>query len=119
MTSMREPAPIQGSLTQEPDRFSEEAWELLLSGQDVARRWRHGQLDVEHLIQVLFSDPAYRRWVSPLPVQPDALLDRLEGVLAQQPQERVDELFIGDDLEELLDAAVGTGGGAGAGETDG
>jgi len=102
---MREPAPIQGSLTQEPDRFSEEAWELLLSGQDVARRWRHGQLDVEHLIQVLFSDPAYRRWVSPLSVQPDALLDRLEGVLAQQPQERVDELFIGDDLEELLDAA--------------
>nr|WP_028953055.1 AAA family ATPase [Synechococcus sp. CC9616] len=105
MTSMREPAPIRGSLTQEPDRFSDEAWELLLSSQDVARRWRHAQLDVEHLIQVLFSDPAFRRWVSPLSVQPDALLDRLEDVLAQQPQERVEALFVGDDLEELLDAA--------------
>ena len=102
---MREPAPIRGSLTQEPDRFSDEAWELLLSSQDVARRWRHAQLDVEHLIQVLFSDPAFRRWVSPLSVQPDALLDRLEDVLAQQPQERVEALFVGDDLEELLDAA--------------
>ena len=102
---MREPAPIRGSLTQEPDRFSDEAWELLLSSQDVARRWRHAQLDVEHLIQVLFSDPAFRRWVSPLSVQPDALLDRLEEVLAQQPQERVEALFVGDDLEELLDAA--------------
>ena len=102
---MREPAPIRGSLTQEPDRFSDEAWELLLSSQDVARRWRHAQLDVEHLIQVLFSDPAFRRWVSPLSVQPDVLLDRLEDVLAQQPQERVEALFVGDDLEELLDAA--------------
>ena len=102
---MREPAPIRGSLTQEPDRFSDEAWELLLSSQDVARRWRHAQLDVEHLIQVLFSDPAFRRWVSPLSVQPDALLDRLEDVLAQQPQERMEALFVGDDLEELLDAA--------------
>ena len=44
------------SLTSEPDRFSDEAWELLLAGQDLARRWRHGELDVEHLMQVLFSD---------------------------------------------------------------
>ena len=35
------------SLTSEPDRFSDDAWELLLSGQDVARRWRHQDLDVE------------------------------------------------------------------------
>ena len=34
------------SLTSEPDRFSDDAWELLLSGQDVARRWRHEDLDV-------------------------------------------------------------------------
>ena len=48
--------PARGSLTHEPDRFSDEAWDLLLAGQDVARRWRHEQLDVEHLLQVLFSD---------------------------------------------------------------
>ena len=35
------------SLTVEPDRFSDEAWELLLSAQDSARRWRHGDLDVD------------------------------------------------------------------------
>jgi hypothetical protein len=49
---------FNGSLTHEPDRFSDAAWDLLLSAQDVARRWRHEQLDVEHLIQVLFTDPA-------------------------------------------------------------
>ena len=96
---------LNGSLTHEPDRFSEAAWDLLLSGQDVARRWRHEQLDVEHLIQVLFTDPACRRLVERLPLPIDALLDRLEDVLADQPSGQGDELFIGDDLEQLLDSA--------------
>ena len=95
----------RGSLTHEPDRFSNPAWDLLLAGQDVARRWRHDQLDVEHLIQVLFSDPAFRRWVDPLPIRSGELLDRLEDVLADQPAARGDALFIGDDLEELLESA--------------
>ena len=100
------PSPaLNGSLTHEPDRFSDAAWDLLLSGQDVARRWRHEQLDVEHLIQVLFTDPSCRRMVEGLPLPTDALLDRLEDVLADQPSGRGDELFIGDDLEQLLDAA--------------
>ena len=96
---------LNGSLTHEPDRFSDAAWDLLLSGQDVARRWRHEQLDVEHLIQVLFTDPAYRRLVERLPLPIDALLDRLEDELADQPSGRGAELFIGDDLEQLLDSA--------------
>ena len=96
---------LNGSLTHEPDRFSDAAWDLLLSGQDVARRWRHEQLDVEHLIQVLFTDPSCRRLVEGLPLPIDALLDRLEDVLADQPSGRGAELFIGDDLEQLLDSA--------------
>ena len=96
---------LNGSLTHEPDRFSDAAWDLLLSGQDVARRWRHEQLDVEHLIQVLFTDPACRRLVERLPLPIDALLDRLEDELADQPSGRGAELFIGDDLEQLLDSA--------------
>ena len=95
----------RGSLTHEPDRFSDPAWELLLAGQDMARRWRHDQLDVEHLIQVLFSDSAFRRWVDPLPLRSDDLLDRLEDVLADQPPARGDQLFIGEDLEQLLETA--------------
>ena len=91
------------SLTSEPDRFSDEAWELLVSGQDVARRWRHEDLDVEHLLQVLFSDQRYRRLAGSLPLPTDALLDRLEGFLAEQPMARGEDLFIGEDLESLLE----------------
>ncbi len=94
-----------GSLTHEPDRFSDAAWDLLLSAQDVARRWRHEQLDVEHLIQVLFTDPVGRSWVEGLPLEVDELLDRLEDVLADQPSGRGTDLFIGEDLEQLLESA--------------
>jgi ATP-dependent Clp protease ATP-binding subunit ClpA len=95
----------RGSLTSEPERFSEAAWELLLASQDQARRWRHGQMDVEHLMQVLFSDPRYATWIDPLPVQPDRLLDRLDAFCADQPGGSGGQLFIGEALEDLLEAA--------------
>ena len=98
-------AVAQGSLTSEPDRFSEAAWELLLAGQDQARRWRHGQMDVEHLLQVLFQDPRYASWVEPLATDSGRLLDQLEGFCAEQPSSSAAELFIGDALEDLLEAA--------------
>ncbi|WP_413323905.1 ATP-dependent Clp protease ATP-binding subunit [Synechococcus sp. MIT S9503] len=93
------------SLTVEPDRFSDEAWELLLSAQDSARRWRHGDLNVEHLLQALFSDPRFGSDVDALSLPRDQLLDQLEGFLEEQPIARGDELFVGEDLETLLEAA--------------
>ena len=104
-TENSRPASTQGSLTSDPDLFSDEAWDLLLSGQDVARRWRHGQLDVEHLLQVLFSDRRYSQWLELLPINADDVLDRLEIFLSDQPMARVEDLYVGDDLEELLDEA--------------
>ncbi|MGC6482387.1 MAG: ATP-dependent Clp protease ATP-binding subunit [Synechococcus sp.] len=104
-SSARSSVEPPSSLTAEPDRFSDEAWDLLLAAQDVARRWRHGELDVEHLLQVLFSDRHYRDLVDALPLDAEELLDRLEGFLAEQPMARGDGLFIGEDLEELLEAA--------------
>ena len=89
----------------EPDRFSDDAWELLLCAQDSARRWRHGDLDVEHLIQALFTDPRFQVEVDSLALPRDQLLDQLEGFLAEQPMARADELFVGEDLETLLEAA--------------
>ena len=106
MTSTSRPSlEPSSSLTTEPDRFSDDAWELLLSGQDVARRWRHEDLDVEHLLQVLFSDERYRRVAGALPLPIDRLLDQLEGFLAEQPMARGEDLFVGEDLESLLEEA--------------
>ncbi|MCP9839169.1 AAA family ATPase [Synechococcus sp. J7-Johnson] len=97
------PQPV--SLTSDPDRFSEAAWNLLLASQDQARRWRHDQMDVEHLLQALLQDPRFAAWVDPLPIERERLLDRLEAFCAEQPSSPGDELYIGDALEDLLEEA--------------
>ncbi len=93
------------SLTTDPDRFSDQAWELLLASQDVARRWRHGAMDVEHLLLTLLRDRRCASWIDPLPLDVDRLLDRLEGFCADQPEGVGTTLYIGEALEDLLEAA--------------
>ncbi|MEB3266444.1 MAG: Clp protease N-terminal domain-containing protein, partial [Cyanobacteriota bacterium] len=93
------------SLTSDPDRFSDDAWELLLASQDTARRWRHGAMDVEHLLQTLLLERRFDRWLERLPLDSDRLLDRLESFCAEQPTGGGGELYIGEALEDLLEDA--------------
>jgi len=94
-----------GSLTREPDRFSDLAWELLLASQDTARSWRHAELDVEHLLLTLLQDPAFATWVQPLGLDRDRALDALEAFCAEQPPARQGSLYVGEALETLLEQA--------------
>ena len=98
------PAP---SLTGDPDRFSDAAWDLLIAAQDQARRWRHGSMDVEHLLLSLLVNPRFDRWIDPLGLDRDRLLDRLEAFCAELPSAPEGDLFIGDSLEDLLEQADG------------
>jgi len=107
---MRPPDPGFGfnrsfSLTTEPERFTELAWDLLLSAQDQARRWRHGELDVEHLLQALLQEPRCRELLEPLGLDTNRLLDGLDEFCAQQPARGGAELYVGEALELLLDGA--------------
>ena len=93
------------SLTSNPEHFSEDAWELLLASQDTARRWRHGAMDVEHLLQTFLGDRRFGPWVKSLPIDTDRLLDRLEAFCVEQPSSTSGDLYIGDALEDLLEDA--------------
>ena len=93
------------SLTQDPDLFSDEAWNLLLGGEDAAKRWRHETLDVEHLLEVLFTDEDYKKFTNALPIRNSDLLEKLEDFLANVPISKNRNLFVGEDLEELLENA--------------
>ncbi|MCX5950303.1 MAG: AAA family ATPase, partial [Cyanobacteria bacterium] len=95
----------QTSLTADPERFSDAAWDLLIASQDQARRWRHGSMDVEHLLLALLLDRRFAAWSESLPIEEDRLLDRLEAFCADQPPGRDDTLYIGESLEELLEEA--------------
>jgi ATP-dependent Clp protease ATP-binding subunit ClpB len=93
------------SLTAEPDRFSDDAWDLLLAAQDTARRWRHGAMDVEHLLQALLLERRFASWVEELPINADRVLDAVEAFCLEQPGAGGDTLYIGDALEDLLEQA--------------
>ncbi|MEB3334181.1 MAG: AAA family ATPase [Cyanobacteriota bacterium] len=94
-----------GGLTGSPERFTDAAWDLLLASQEQARRWRHGAMDVEHLLLALLLDGRFRPWVDRLPLDEDRLLDRLEAFCADQPPSAESTLYIGDALEDLLEEA--------------
>ena len=93
------------SLTSTPERFSDSAWDLRLASQEQARRWRHGSMDVEHLLLALLLDSRFSPWVERLPVDEDRLLDRLEAFCADQPSSPGSTLYIGDALEDLLEGS--------------
>ena len=86
------------SLTTDPDRFSDEAWDLLLEGEETAKRWRHENLDVEHLIEVLFTDQSYKNAIGSLSLNHSNLLENLEGFLADLPTSKEQNLLILVDL---------------------
>ena len=96
---------MNASLTTEPDFFSDEAWSLLLIAEQSARRWRHQNLDVEHLIQVLFRNKKFLTYTNPLPVNHEELNENLENFLAELPITNQPDLFVGEDLETLLEIA--------------
>ena len=96
---------MNGSLTSEPDCFSNEAWSLLLIAEQSARRWRHQNLDVEHLIQVLFRNKKFQNYTNSLPVNHEEINEILENFIAELPISNQTDLFIGEDLEILLETA--------------
>ena len=93
------------SLITQPERFSEEAWELLLAGQAQAQAWQHRQMDVEHLLLALLETPAGEAWRRRLRLNPAQLLPQLDEFCGDQPTEDSDALYLGPDLDQLLNDA--------------
>ena len=93
------------SLTTEPERFNELAWDLLLAAQDEARRWRHGDLDVEHVVLALLQEGRLRPLLEQLRLTGFELREDLEDFCARQPTRSGTNLYVGEDLEQLLDRA--------------
>jgi len=93
------------SLITQPERFSEEAWDLLLAGQAQAQAWQHRQMDVEHLLLALLETSAGETWRRRLRLNPAHLLPRLDEFCGDQPTEDNDALYLGTDLDQLLNDA--------------
>jgi len=93
------------TLTSSPELFSDLSWDLLLKGEEAAKKWKHEEFNIEHIIQILFTTSKFDNFVDNLSIDPDIVLDITENFLAENRISNSDILTIGEDLELVLDEA--------------
>jgi len=89
-------------------KFTDKAWEAIVKSQDVIRRFQQQQLEVEHLVIALLSEPngLAGRILSRAGIDPARLEAQIEAFTQRQPKVgQVDQLYLGRNLDILLDRA--------------
>jgi ATP-dependent Clp protease ATP-binding subunit ClpB len=91
----------------DPSKFTEKAWEAIVNSQDVVRRFRHQQLEVEHLaIAMLEQEGLTAKILVRAGLDPATLKQTIESFAQRQP--RVSEnaqLYLGRSTDLMLDQA--------------
>ncbi|MEQ8755385.1 MAG: ATP-dependent chaperone ClpB [Coleofasciculus sp. G1-WW12-02] len=88
-------------------KFTDKAWEAIVKSQDVARRCRNQQLEVEHVaIALLEQEGLAARILSRVTVDVPKLKQQLEAFANRQAKvNNVDQLYLGRGLDIMLDNA--------------
>lgn len=92
----------------DPSKFTDKAWEAIVKSQDVARRFRHQQLEVEHVaIALLEQEGMTETLLTKAGAEPSRLKPQLEEFAKRQPRVAADDgqLYLGRGLDLLLDQA--------------
>ena len=96
---------MRETLTSSPELFSDISWNLLLLGEETAKKWDHREFNIEHIIHTLFSSSEFFAFIEKLSIDQDTVLDITEDFLEETPTNESDIFTIGEDLEILLDNA--------------
>ncbi len=96
---------MRETLTSSPELFSDISWNLLLLGEETAKKWDHSEFNIEHIIHTLFSSSEFFAFIERLSIDQDTVLDITEDFLEETPINESDIFTIGEDLEILLDNA--------------
>ena len=93
-----------------PDDFTEQAQEILGKSQEVVRRYRHSQWDVEHVLTAILEqqDGVAAQMLSVLGVQIDTMRDQLHGTLETSPKLEYEsnQIFMTPRARDMLAAAT-------------
>ncbi|MGA1131333.1 MAG: ATP-dependent chaperone ClpB [Prochlorotrichaceae cyanobacterium] len=97
----------------DPRKFTDSAWDAIVVSQDVARRYRQQQLEVEHVLLALLEQGALeggtsvlQGWLQVLEIEEAGFRSALEDFARRQVQvSRGEQLYLGRGLDELLDRA--------------
>ena len=96
---------MRETLTSNPELFSDISWNLLLLGEETAKKWDHSEFNIEHIIHTLFTSSEFFEFVEKLSIDQDVVLDITEDFLEENPTNDSDIFTIGEELETLLDNA--------------
>src|SRR4028119_330266 len=88
-------------------KFTEKAWEAIVKSQDVARRFKNQQLEVEHVaIALLEQEGLASQILTRVTLDVPRFKQQLEAFTSRQPKVQVvDQLYLGRGLDIMLDKA--------------
>src|SRR5690242_16672564 len=88
-------------------KFTEKAWDAIVKSQDVARRYRHQNLEVEHLMLALLDQEGLTHTLlNKAGLDPTQFRQQIEKFVQRQPRVTYDnKLYLGQGLDVLLDKA--------------
>lgn len=91
----------------DPTKFTDKLWEAIVQSQDVARRYKNQQLEVEHLlISLLEEEGLAKAIISRVGADPGLAFKKLEEFIKRQPKvSEATQLYLGRYLDALLDRA--------------
>ena len=91
----------------DPSKFTDKAWESIVKSQDVARRFKNQQLEVEHMaIALLEQEGLASQILTRITVDIPRFKQQLEAFAQRQPKVgTVDQLYLGRGLDIMLDNA--------------
>ncbi|MBF2080547.1 MAG: ATP-dependent chaperone ClpB [Synechococcales cyanobacterium T60_A2020_003] len=91
----------------DPSKFTEKAWEAIVNSQDVVRRYRHQQLEVEHLaIAMLEQEGLTDKVLVRAGIDPATLKQTIESFAQRQPKVSENaQLYLGRSTDLMLDQA--------------
>ena len=92
----------------DPNKFTEQAWDGIVKSQEVARRFKNTNLEVEHLLLALLEQDKglTLRILQKAEIDPISLQQQLELFTNRQPkQPYVEQLYLGRSLDVMLDRA--------------
>ncbi|MBE9194664.1 ATP-dependent chaperone ClpB [Synechocystis sp. LEGE 06083] len=92
----------------DPTKFTEQAWDAIVKSQEVARRYKNTNLEVEHILLALLEQDKglAARIFQRAAVDGEGLRQQLEVFTNRQPKQAyVEQLYLGRSLDVMLDRA--------------
>jgi ATP-dependent Clp protease ATP-binding subunit ClpB len=92
----------------DPNKFTDKAWEAIVQSQDVVRRYKHQNLEVEHLLLAMLEqvEGLTGQILTKVGMESQQFFQQVDDFARRQPTlGSIEQLYVGYSIEKLLDRA--------------